>query len=104
MRFHSDADQLAGRAQSGDPMTGEAARHWRSATTVTAQQTAHEHGPAPRRQTLKQNGADGEPPAAVPARARPTARPRRRQWRYGPAIQHADEQPGRRPMANLNGY
>ncbi len=38
-------------------MTGEAARHWRSATTVTAEWTAHGHGPAPRRQTHKQGMA-----------------------------------------------
>ncbi len=71
-----------------------AARRWRSVTTVTAQRTAQIQGPAPRLRALRLCGADGDPPAAVPARARPTARPRRLQWRYGPAIRHADEQPG----------
>jgi hypothetical protein len=70
MRIRSDACRLTGRAQSGIPETGEAARRWPSATPVTAQLNAHEQRPAPRRQTLRVYGADGDPPATVPARAR----------------------------------
>jgi hypothetical protein len=79
----ASADRLPDRARPGVPETGAAAPRWRSGTPVTAQRTAHKRGSAHLRQTLRQNSADGDPPAAMPARTRPTARQQGRQWRYG---------------------
>jgi hypothetical protein len=49
---------------------------------------AHERACSDCRRAPEIHGAVGDLRPEVPARARPTARRRGRQWRYGPAIQH----------------